>query len=61
MRCHGHNALLNYIDDLIYIALPSKIHHSYQFLLSLLQELGLEVSHKKLVPPSTEVVSGSQR
>ena len=56
MKCHGHNALLNYIDDLIYIGLPSKIHESYTFLLSLLQDLGLQVSQKKLIPPSTEVV-----
>ena len=56
MQCHGHNALLNYIDDLIYIGLLSKIHDSYAFLLSLLQDLGLQVSTKKLVPPSTEVV-----
>ena len=56
MKCHGHNALLNYIDDLIYVGLPSKIHESYSFLLSLLQELGLQVSQNKLVPPSTEVV-----
>ena len=56
MQCHGHNALLNCIDDLIYIGLPSKIHDSYAFLLSLLQDLGLEVSKNKLVPPSTEVV-----
>ena len=56
MKCHGNNALINYIDDLIYIALPSKIHESYEFLLSLLQDLGLEVNQKKLVPPSTEVV-----
>ena len=53
MKCHGHNALLNYIDDLIYIGLPSKIYDSYQFLLYLLQDLGLEVSKKKLLPPST--------
>ena len=26
MKKHNHNALLNYIEDLIYIALPSKIH-----------------------------------
>ena len=56
MQCHGHNALLNYIDDLIYIGLLSKIHDSYAFLLSFLQDLGLQVSKKKLVPPSTEVV-----
>ena len=29
--------LFNYIDDLIYTGLPSEIHHSYQFLLNLLQ------------------------
>ena len=53
MKKHNHNALLNYIDDLIYIGLPSKIHQSYHFLLSLLKDLGLEVSDSKLVPPST--------
>ena len=53
MKKHTHNALLNYIDDLIYIGLPSKIYQSYHFLLSLLKDLGLEVSDSKLVPPST--------
>ena len=53
MKKHNHNALLNYIDDLIYVGLPSKIHDSYNFLLSLLQDLGLEVGDSKLVPPST--------
>ena len=51
----NHNTLLNYIDDLIYIGLPSKIHESYTFSLSLLQDLGLEVSDSKLVPPCTRV------
>ena len=40
-----------------YIGLPSKIHESYTFLLSLLQDLGLEVSYSKLVPPSTCVTN----
>ena len=31
MKKHNHNALLNYIDDLIYIGLPSKIHDFYKF------------------------------
>ena len=35
--------------------MPSKTHHSYQFLLSLLQDLGLEVSQSKLVVPHSEV------
>ena len=48
--------LLNYIDDLIYIGLPSNIQASYDFLLQLLQDLGLEISSSKLVAPSTAVV-----
>ena len=56
MKQNGHNALFNYIDDLIYVGLPSKIHDSYKFLLSLLQDLGLEISKSKLVEPSTQVV-----
>ena len=40
MKQHCHNALINYVDDLIYLGLPSQIHQSYQFLLSLLQDIG---------------------
>ena len=46
----------NYIDDFLCMALPSKIQHSYVRLESLLQELGLTISEKKLVPPSTKVM-----
>ena len=56
MKQHGRNALFNFIDDLIYVSLPSKIHESYEFLLYLLQELGLEISESKLVQPSTQVI-----
>ena len=56
MAKNGHNALMNYIDDLIYCGLPSTVDQSYQFLLILLQDLGLDVSHKKLCPPDTEVI-----
>ena len=56
MQQHGFPHLFNCIDDLIYTALPSNIHNSFQFLLQLLQELGLDISHKKLVSPSTSVV-----
>ena len=55
MSQHGHNTLLNYIDDLIYCGLPSKSHQPYQFLVNLLQELGLDISQKKLQPPDTKV------
>ena len=56
MNKNGHNVISNYIDDLIYCGLPSTISTSYQFLLDLLQDLGLDISHKKLCPPSTKVV-----
>ena len=55
MQQHGFPHLFNYIDDLIYTGLPSEIHTSYHLLLQLLQELGLDISHKKLVPPDTIV------
>ena len=55
MSKNGFPGLYNYIDDLIFTGLPSKIHSAYQFLQGLLQELGLDISQKKLVPPSTSV------
>ena len=56
MKKFGYPNLLNYIDDLIYIGLPSDIQASYQCLLHLLQQLGLEISHKKLVAPSMSAI-----
>ena len=56
MKKKGHPYLLNYIDDLCYCELPSKIDTAYQCLLQLLQEFGLDLSTKKLTPPSTKVV-----
>ena len=53
---HGFPGLHNYIDDLIFTGLPSKIHLAYEFLKNLLSELGLDISDKKLVPPSTSAV-----
>ena len=38
MAKYGHPYLSNYIDDLIYCGLPSKIDSAYQFLLNLLQK-----------------------
>ena len=55
MAQHGFHHLHNYIDDLIYTGLPSEIHRSYEFLTQLLADLGLDISFKKLVPPSTSV------
>ena len=56
MADHGFPTLWNYIDDLIYTGLPSQIHKSFAFLQQLLQDLGLQISAKKLVAPSTSVV-----
>ena len=56
MTSHGHKGLFNYVDDLIYTGLPSEIHNLYQFLLNLLQQLGLDISFNKLVSPATSVI-----
>ena len=56
MKKYGHNALLNYLDDLIYCGLPSNIDQAYECLIQLLEELGLDISWKKLHPPSTQAV-----
>ena len=48
--------LCNYIDDLIYTGLPNEIHTSYNTLIALLQELGLEISQSKLVSPTTTAI-----
>ena len=51
MSKHGHTALFNYIDDLLYCDLPSKIQGPSEYLVSLLQELGFTMSDKQLTPP----------
>ena len=56
MASNGFHTFFNYIDDLIYIGLPSEIQTSFQFLTNLLQQLGLDISTKKLVPPATSVI-----
>ena len=54
MNQEGHQ-VWNYIDDSLCVSLPSKISKIYTRLQELLLELGLTISSKKLVPPSTEV------
>ena len=56
MASPGFPDLFNYIDNLIYVCLLSKIDAAFEFLTSLLADLGLEISSKKLVPPSTSVI-----
>ena len=48
--------LYNYIDDLIYTHLPDDIYDSYSTLIELLQDLGLDISQSKLVPPTTKAI-----
>ena len=56
--------LYNYIDDLVYIAPPppppppppDEIHNAYNYLTNLLQQLGLDISKEKLVPPTTSLI-----
>ena len=55
MTEHGFPLLFNYIDDLIYTGLPSKMDACFNFLKDLLTDLGLEISPKKLVPPATSI------
>ena len=54
MKQEGHS-IWNYIDDFLCVALPSKINAIFTRLQTLLTELGLSLSIKKLVPPSTNV------
>ena len=52
----GYPNLYNYIDDLVYTGLPGDIQQSYQTLLALLKELGLEISTSKLIEPTNIAV-----
>ena len=54
MRQNGHK-IVGYIDDYVGFGVPSEARASYDFLYQLLGRLGLTISSKKLVPPSTKV------
>ena len=45
--------VINYIDDILGIDLPSKIDASFDALCCLLHDLGFQISKKKLEPPTT--------
>ena len=55
MLCRGHH-VTNYIDDIIGQATRSQAESSFNTLYNLLGELGLDISKKKLVPPSTQAL-----
>ena len=54
MMCHQGFDVLNYVDDFVGVSTPSVARRSYDALIELPQKLGLEVSSKKLVSPSTK-------
>ena len=54
MRQKGYD-IMNYIDDILEIDVPSKIEASFDALQSLLHDLGFEISKKKLVAPTTSM------
>ena len=56
MRKHGFHDLFNYVDDIIQCGTPSKIYPAFQFLVDLLDQLGLTLNSKKLVSPTTSMV-----
>ena len=56
MSNNGNPGLIIFFDNLIQCYLPYKIDHLYQFLLNLLQQLGLPISHNRLVPPTISAV-----
>ena len=48
--------VIDYIDDYVGVGVPGVAHDSYNYLVELMRQLGLTISEKKLVPPSTQVV-----
>ena len=49
--------VLNYIDDFLGYGTPSIAKKSYDALLVVMRQLGLTISKKKLIPPTTRAVS----
>ena len=47
--------VINYIDDILGIDVPSKINASFDALCQLLDDLGFQISQKKLHPPTTQL------
>ena len=54
MHQHGHK-VINYVDDYVGFGVLSDAKTSFDLLYDLSQKLGLTVSQKKLVPPTTSV------
>ena len=57
MMTKGYD-VINYIDDVIGLGVPSVATKSYETLVSLLQELGLDINESKNNPPNTVTALG---
>ena len=55
MRRRGH-CVIKYVDDFVGVGTPSIASASYDCPLDLLRRLGLDISKKKLCPPSAKAV-----
>ena len=55
MMRRRHFDVINYIDDILGIDVPSKIDASFDTLRQLLRDLGFDISLKKLEKPSTQL------
>ena len=55
LRCHGY-CVINYIDDFVGYGTPDVARRSYDCLRSVIERLGLTISQKKLVAPTTSAV-----
>ena len=55
MRGDGYN-VVNYVDDFVGVGIRSVASVAFEHLKNVLQRLGLEISVRKLVPPTTKAV-----
>ena len=55
LHCHGYR-VTNYIDDFVGYGTPDVARRSYDYLRNIIERLGLTISEKKLVAPTTSAV-----
>ena len=56
VMCQKGFCIIDYIDDYVSLGVPDIVSASYDWLFQLMKDLGLAISDKKLVAPSTKVV-----
>ena len=55
MASHNHGCdVINYVDDICGFSLPSESHKKFLLVKKFIENLGLDIFLKKLVPPSTK-------